>query len=325
MKVAVVHTGDASAVLRRTWNTREWEAYRDNAAHIASALEVLGHDVIRLTDGRLLIDALSKLQPNVVWICSGGIQGHDPATHLPALLEMLGLDYVGSRPLAAGLADNKARAKAIVSAAGVRTPEFTVVSSGAAPAPAGLPGYPAMVKPVCGMCSCGVFRAADFSELEAAVGELQRRYAADVLIEQFVPGNDLTVSVLQDGSGSIRCLPPLQRFFADRDDPAFAHFDLPHPSSRLREGVAVAAELGDSMVQALSAMAKAAFAGLGLRHFARLDFRVSGSDIWFLEANHKPDLTRTSLFATSARLVGLNHPRLIAQILESATGPNGDR
>jgi D-alanine-D-alanine ligase-like ATP-grasp enzyme len=65
-------------------------------------------------------------------------------------------------------------------------------------------------------------------------------------------------------------------------------------------------------------MARSAFACLGLRHFARLDFRLSDSSIWFLEANHKPDLTRTSLFAYSARLAGLDHPGLIRHILTTA-------
>jgi D-alanine-D-alanine ligase len=317
-KIAVIHTGDSSSVFRRTVNTREWEAYRDNAADIASALGVLGHEAIRLTDGRSLIAELSEQHPDLVWICSGGIQGRDPATHLPALLEMLGLDYVGSRPLAAGSADNKARAKALLHGLGVRTPEFSVVAAGAAPTRSVASRYPVVVKPVCGMCSCGVFRAASFSQLAAAVAALQRRYHDDVLIERYVDGIDVTVGVLQDAAGMLRCLPPLQRFFAARDDPKHAHFSLPHRNSELREGPPMAADLAETERQAVCAMAETAFRGLGLRHVGRLDFRISGSEIWFLEANHKPDLTRTSLLAMSARLAGLDHHELIGHILASA-------
>jgi D-alanine-D-alanine ligase len=111
MNIAVISTGEPSAVLRRTVSTREWEAYSQNAADIAAALAALGHAVVRLTDGPALVGALSHVRPDLAWVCSGGIQSRDPATHLPAVLEMLGLDYVGATPLAAGLADHKARGK----------------------------------------------------------------------------------------------------------------------------------------------------------------------------------------------------------------------
>ncbi len=325
MKIAVIHTGARSAVLRQTSNTREWEAYRDNASDIAAALDALGHDVIRLTDGRTLVDSLSQVRPDLAWICSGGIQGRDPATHLPALLEMLGLDYVGSTPLAAGLADNKARAKALLRDAGVTTPEFSVVPAGTAPLETATSDYPVVVKPVCGMCSCGVRRADSFSEVRHAVAALQHRYDDAVLVERFVAGMDVTVGVVQAAGGALRCLPPLQRCFAGRDDPGFAHFALPHPQSQLREGPPVAADLTDAQRTALCTMAESAFAVLGLRHFARVDFRISDSAIWFLEANHKPDLTRTSLLAVSARLAGLDHHALVGAILESASASPAGR
>jgi D-alanine-D-alanine ligase len=315
VKIAVVHTGARSSVLRQTLNTREWEAYGANAADITSALVALGHDAIRMTDGPQLANSLSEMRPDLAWVCSGGIQGRDPATHLPALLEMLGLDYVGSTPLAAGLADNKAKAKTLLRAAGIATPEFSVVPAGAMPGPSVTPEYPVMVKPVCGMCSCGVYRADSFEEMRHAVAALQHRYGDDVLVERFVAGTDVTVSVLEDAGRTVRCLPPLQRFFGGRDDPAFAHFALPHPHSELREGPPVAAELTETEQAALFAMAASTFRGLGLRHFGRVDFRIAGGSVWFLEANHKPDLTRTSLFALSARLAGLSHHDLIRHIL----------
>ena len=319
MKIAVIHTGDRSSVLRQTLNTREWEAYCDNATDISSALGALGHEVVRLTDGRHLVDSLSAVRPDVAWVCSGGIQGHDPATHLPGLLEMLGLDYVGSTPLPAGLADNKARAKVLLRDVGVLTPDFSVVPAGTTPASTVASDYPVVVKPVCGMCSCGVRRVDNFAELRHAVDALQQTYCDDVLVEQFVAGVDVTVAVVQAAGGALRCLPPLQRFFGGRDDPAFAHFALPHPRSQLREGKPVPAELTEHQHAALSAAAASVFAVLGLRHFARIDFRVSESAIWFLEANHKPDMTRTSLFALSAQLAGLDYHDLIRHILTVAS------
>jgi D-alanine-D-alanine ligase len=317
MRIAVISTGDRSAVLRRTISRREWEGYAENAADIAASLTALGHDVVRVTDGRGLNDALDETHPQLAWVCSGGIQGRDPATHLPGLLEMLGLDYVGSPPLAAGLADNKARAKALVRDAGVPTPDFALVRAGISPAACGTPAYPVVVKPVLGMCSCGVRRADTPDGLERAVALLQQRYRDEVLIERYVEGIDVTMPVLEVGN-TVRCLPALQRFFAGRNDPAYPHFDLPHPRSELREGAAMPAALEGVQLDALRAMARTAFTVLGLRHCARFDFRVAASGVWFLEANHKPDLTRASLFARSAALAGLTHPELIGLILSAA-------
>jgi len=317
MRVAVISTGERSAVLRRTVSRREWEAYGENAADIAASLSSLGHEVVRLTDGRSLIDALGETCPHLAWVCSGGIQGRDPATHLPALLEMLGLDYVGSPPLAAGLADNKARAKVVVRDAGAHERKIGRRDAGISPAAIVTPACPVVIKPVLGMCSCGVRRAATPGDLERAVALLQQRYRDEVLIERYVEGIDVTIPVIEVGN-TVRCLPALQRFFAGRDDPAYPHFDLPHPRSELREGPAMPVALEAVQLDALRTMARTAFAALGLRHCARFDFRIAASGVWFLEANHKPDLTRASLFARSAALAGLTHEELIGVILSAA-------
>ena len=319
MKLAVIHTGDRDAVLRQAPSTREWEAYAENATDITAALRTLGHDATRLTDGRSLAQELARLQPDLAWVCSGGIQGRDPATHLPALLEMLGVPYVGSPPLPAGLADNKAQAKALLRDAGIATPRFTVVAYGSVPDPDVTGQYPVIVKPVAGMCSCGVMRVDTPSELRAAVAALQARYRDAVLVEQFVDGVDVTVGVLQQyPAGERRCLPVLQRFFAGRDDPAFARWPLPHPESQLREGPAQPADLSEELRAATCAMALSAFSALGVRHYARFDFRLSGSSVWFLEANHRPDLTRRSLLAQAAGQAGLEYNDLIGHILNTA-------
>jgi D-alanine-D-alanine ligase len=181
-----------------------------------------------------------------------------------------------------------------------------------------------MVKPVCGMCSCGVKKAHNLQELRHAVAVLQRRYPDQVLIERLVDGFDITVPVLE-ARGVPRCLPPLQRFFADRNDPACQHFLLPHPSSELREGRPIPAVLSHAQHRAACDVARAAFTVLGLRHCARIDLRLSGLTAWFLEANHKPDLTRNSLFAQSAALAGIEYEELIDRLLAGACHPGSIR
>jgi D-alanine-D-alanine ligase len=69
----------------------------------------------------------------------------------------------------------------------------------------------------------------------------------------------------------------------------------------------------------LAQLAVKAFQALGIRHYARVDFRVNESSVpMFLEANYKPDLTRSSLFAQSARLAGMTYSQLIDSLLQLA-------
>lgn len=327
MRIAVINTGRYDQVLRRTFSTREWEAYERNAQDIIQALQTLGHDVFRFTDGKNVICMLEGHNIEVAWVCSGGIQGWNSAAHLPGILEMLGIPYVGSPPLAAAMADHKPTAKKILAFAGLRTPAFQVFCTPDDELDERLE-FPLVVKPATGLCSCGVYHVSDTHELCNRVEQVMQSYHSEVLVEEFVPGQDLTVPILVQ-----QCpiaLPIVERHFYQLDDPVGkGRGAVPeHPRSTLAETSSFPSDLSPEVFTALPKLAVEAFVALGLRYFARLDFRVNETGIpYFLEANHKPDLTENGLFAQSARRLGIRYQELIddllQMVLDKAGGPDG--
>lgn len=315
MRILVVRTGNTRQVLRESVQTREWTSYRNNSVSIRDALRELGHAVKVIPDGRRLSRRLAWFRPELAWVCSGGIQGRDPACHLPSALESLGIPYVGSTPLAAGIADNKLTAKALVSSAGIRTPRAVTVERNR-PLPDFDLAFPVVVKPIHGLCSCGIRKVEERRELGDAVAELQDRYGTSILIEEYIEGKDLSVPVLQ--RGELVAFPPLRRQFRWDVTRSDAHWRRPHPASQMLEGPASIAKLKSGEIENLSQAAIRACSVLGIRHFARVDFRYDGSEFFFIEANHKPDLRPTSLFAISAASIGVTYRHLIQSILEEA-------
>jgi D-alanine-D-alanine ligase len=319
INAAIIKTGDFSRVTRRTCSTREWEGYQENATEIAGALRQLGHDVRILEDGYQLSAELHDLEPDIAWICSGGIQGRDQAAHLPGLLEMTGIPYVGSPPLPAAMADNKHEAKMAAVQSGVPTPDFRLIRSATEldELLQNHPSFPLIVKPVCGMCSCGVYRVNDEVELEQRIHELIGRYRNDVLVEDYVNGIDLALPLMETPRG-IMALPAMRRNLKWIDLPGDGTGLLPHPSSTLREGAAVPADISAALSRELITHSMTMFRRLRLRHFARVDFKIDGNRIGLLEVTHKPDLTEQSVFARSALADGMDYVSLIDRIVSTA-------
>lgn len=231
---------------------------------------------------------------------------------------MLGVGYVGSPPLASAMSDHKPTAKIIASQAGVATAKYQVIRSSGDPISTGL-RFPLVVKPVTGMCSCRVYRVTNGAELRSRVESLVARYHSEVLVEEFIQGRDITVGVLQL-EGKIVTLCPLERCFAWDDEALFSdpRYKRAHPESTLAESHPISHTLEPNLDATVQMAARKVFLALGLRHVARVDFRLADETFYFLEANHKPDLTTSSLVAHSAALSGIDYNGLIGKILAEA-------
>lgn len=306
MRIAVIRPPAREDVVRRRVQVREWEGYEENARDICAALGDLGHEAIVLRDGSGLAASLRALTPDAAWVCSAGGQGRDPMAHLPAVLELMGLSYVGSLPLAAALADHKPTAKRLFRALGVPTP-----------ADGDACGFPCVIKPANGLAGCGVFLAHDEAQLHSHAAAVRARYGPDMLVERYIEGVDITLAMIEV-DGRIEFLAPLLRSVSWRSDDIPGD-ELEHPRSGLAEGppAELPADAGIDLA-ALRRHALAAFRGVRLRQLARMDFRVGPAGAFLLEANHKPDLRRAGLVATAARLAGLAYPELVRTLLDGA-------
>ncbi|MBI4705482.1 MAG: hypothetical protein HY744_30680 [Deltaproteobacteria bacterium] len=291
----------------------------ETVRHIHEAIAAHGHEVVDLEATRELPSRLAASPVDVVFNVAEGMAGRARESQVPALLELLGIPYTGSDPTALAVTLDKALAKRLVSQAGIHTPAFVLMETGRERLP---PGFelPAIVKPLAEGSSKGI-AGSNVVETEAALRKLARqlagRYRQPVLVERFLPGREFTVALL--GERRPRVLPPLEVVFVDptRKHPTYG-FDNKFAGTSVR--LDVPAKVGARLAREIERVARAAFAVLGCRDFARIDLRLDrGGAVHFIECNPLPGLTPGfSDFCLIAAAAGIDYRALIGEILAPA-------
>ncbi len=271
---------------------------------VAEALRDSGLDVDVLDVDAGLLPALARLRPSVVVPLLHGASGEDGS--LRDVLELVAVPYVGSRPQPSRTAFDKPAAKAVLAAAGVATPasvtlpQSTFRELGAPSVMAALVdtlGLPLMVKPAAGGSSLGAAVVRTPEELPAAmVGCFA--YGGTALVEVFVPGTEVAVSVVETREGPI-ALPAVEIV------PDGGFYDYAARYTAGSTEFFAPARLDAALAQHCAATALAAHAALGLRDLSRTDLVVDPDGrAWFLETNVAPGMTETSLFPQAVAAAG---------------------
>ena len=275
-----------------------------------AALERLGARATAVDAGHDVADVLARLKPEVVlnvlhggWGESGGVQG---------LLEILGLPYTHSGILASALAMDKAKAKAVMAAAGVVVPGGGLFNRFEA-AKDHVMAPPYVVKPNAEGSSVGVFLV-----FEGANGPPQElaapswTFGEEVMIEPYIAGKELAVAVMGDKALAVTEIIPTTGFYdyeAKYGDGGSRHV-LPAP---------IPGRVADEAMR----LAERAHAALGCRGVTRSDFRYDDvKDVLvLLEVNTQPGMTPTSLVPEQAAHLGLGYDDLVKWIVEDASCP----
>jgi D-alanine-D-alanine ligase len=321
-KVAVLKGG---ASLERTVSLR-------SGARVQAALSRRGHEVLALDAGPELLAQLQESSPDAAFVAMHGRDGEDGT--LQGLLETIGVPYTGSGPAACMRCTDKVLAKYLMREAGIPTPEFTAFKESAVKdlgvgAALGdiesLLGLPMVVKPASQGSALGVKFARTSEELPAAiVGALS--YDRKALIERYVPGRDLAVSVLDGVGGNDQKGPPAS------PGPPLAlpvveaiprEEDFYNYESRYEIGMTTfvcPAELDAATTARAQELALDVYRLLGCHGVARVDLMLDehSDELLVLEANVVPGLTETSLLPLAADAAGVEFDELIERILASA-------
>jgi D-alanine-D-alanine ligase len=291
---------------------------------IAAALRGLGHEVVKLGDGRELLERLLADPPDLVFnMAEGQGVGRSREARVPAVLEMLGIPYTGSDPLTLAVTLDKDCAKRLVgSSPVVAVPGGVVVhpreNVRAAVAHARL-RFPVIVKPAWEGSSKGIRGTCvvdGAEDLAGVVGGLGRDHQQPILVEEFIQGEELTVGVLGNDPprvlGVMRVLPlrPVERFIysleVKRDYLRQVRYESP-------------AQLPASKLARVHGAALEVYRRLGCRDIARVDFRLAEDGVYFLEVNPLPGLNpESSDLVILAGLLGMSHAQLIEAILQAA-------
>jgi D-alanine-D-alanine ligase len=297
---------------------------------VADALRDAGLEAVLRDVDADLVAALPQESPAVVFPVLHGASGEDGA--IRAVLELLAVPYVGSRPEACRLAFDKAMAKTLLARAGVATPRSVVLNHatfrdlGAAALLDLITkslGLPLVVKPNRGGSALGTSVVRHRDDLPHAMVEA---YAYDevALIETMATGTEVTVTVLDGGADAAghragpRALPAVE-IVPDGDGYDYA--------ARYTAGATeffVPARLDDAAAGRVAAAALTAHRVLGLRHLSRTDLIVDDAgQPWFLEVNVAPGMTETSLTPQAVRAAGLDLGEVCRTLVLAAAAGDG--
>ena len=283
-------------------------------------------------------------QTDVLFLALHGGQGEDGT--LQALLDLTGVPYTGSGHLASALAMDKDLSKHLFRAAGVPTADWRM-----APIPgignresgigtAGKPepgtgrsfaslgtgreqsfadeverklGLPVIVKPSKQGSTVGLSIVREIGTLWDAIDEAAK-YDDEVMVEQFIPGRELTVGILGDEALPVGEIIPVHEIY---------DYECKYTAGMARE--IFPADLTAEETRTIQDLARRAFRALKLRGYARIDFRMSPDGVFYcLEANTLPGMTALSLIPQAAAAAGISFPELCDRIVRLALETQGD-
>lgn len=282
-----------------------------SGAGCAKALREEGFEVVEIDPKTSDLAAqLHAAKPDVVFNALHGRWGEDGCVQ--GLLELLRIPYTHSGVLSSALAMHKQRTKDIYAAAGLPVVRSIVVDRRAAAAEH-LMEPPYVVKPVNEGSSVGVFiiRKGDNRPPEA-LGKEEWNLSSEMMVEEYVPGRELTVAVMGGKALGVTEITTGLEFY--------------DYEAKYSEGGSIhilPAKVPDAVAKDAMRLAEAAHAALGCRGVSRTDLRFDDTGakprLVLLETNTQPGMTPTSLVPEQAAYTGMTYAKLCRWIVEDAS------
>jgi len=322
VKVAVVYNWDSRNVINLFGMPNQEKIGLQTIRRITDALKQGGHQAIAVEGDKELINSLEHFMPRVlkgenpglVFNVSYGIQGQARYTHVPSILEMVGIPYVGSGPLAHSLALDKVVSKMIFQQNGIPTAEFAVLTDPKFEAP-NVP-YPLIVKPKNEAVSFGIRVAKNERELREAAGVIFDRFKQPVLAERYIDGREVNVGLIGNPPEPF---PPAEIVFGKKGPKIYSHEDKTGKSGR-EITVQVPARITTAQTKRAQEIAIAAFTALGCQDCARVDMRMDRQgNLYVLEINSLPSLGEHGSYTHGADFIGLNYTALVNRLVDVAS------
>ncbi len=322
MKIAIIYNQDSQAVIN-LFGIPNLEKYGlQTIKMISEALEEGGYQVKAFEGDKNIIYALEEYMPTVisgertglVFNLSYGIQGRDRYTHIPGILEMLGIPYVGSSPATHAIALDKVLTKMILLQKGLPTPRFVVLEK---------PDFdisevegmhfPLIVKPRDGAVSFGLKVVGDEKELREGVAVIYETFKASTLVEEYIEGSEVNVGLL--GNNPVEAFPPVEIIFNEGEQ-IHTYEDKVKISGRNLESICPA-PLKPALTKKVQALAISAFEALGCFDSARVDFRIDSSgNPYILEVNSMASLRPNGSYVYAAKIFGYEYNALVNRLIE---------
>ena len=292
---------------------------------LVDTLKKGGHQVVSMEADKDLVDRLEDFMPQVlqgerpgmVFNVSYGLQGQARYTHVPSILEMVGIPYVASGPLGHSLALDKVVTKMVLRQRNIPTPDFAVLDTPQAELPADL-SYPMIVKPRSEAVSFGLAVVQDecVEDLRRAAGIIFNEFRQPVLAEQYIEGREINVGLL--GNDPVEAFAPVLLDFGEGPQ-IYTYEDKTRSSGREIRPVCPA-PIGDELTDEAKDIAIRTFNALGLYDCARIDMRLDKDDrLFVLEANSLPSLGEHGSYLVGAAYAGLDFTDFVNRLVDIAS------
>jgi D-alanine-D-alanine ligase len=312
-----------------------WETVEEEMQLIQRSIETAGHTVsmVNVRDNfDVMLDALRTFKPDVVVNLVEFFRDDAELEHdVPALFELLGIEYTGNRPLALSLCQKKPQAKALLMAHGLPVPKGVVVDElsqiAGVTTTHGLK-FPIMVKPAYDDASGGIDSGSvvhDTAALTTRITKMLTEHKQSALVEEYIDGREIHCAILGDKAlplyemqfkgGTDEQGTPLPRIITYR-----AKWDPYSRDHHAVEGVCPVPDLEPETVKYIEDVALRAYRALNCRDYARVDMRLDPKtgEPYILEVNPNPDLAESCAFNASSIASGRTYAQMICEIVELA-------
>ncbi len=283
----------------------EREVSLSTGKECAAALREAGFEVIEVDAGRDLPARLSELSPDVVFNALHGRWGEDGCVQ--GILEWMQIPYTHSGVLASSLAMDKQKSKEVYRTAGLPVVE-SIIASAKEVSTTHVMRPPYVVKPNNEGSSVGVYLVHQDANGPPKLGP---EMPQNVMVEAFIPGRELTTSVMGDRALGV----------TDIITDGWYDYHAKYADGGSRHEVP--ANVPPDIYSACEDYALRAHAALGCRGLSRTDFRwdeAHGLDgLFLLETNTQPGMTPTSLSPEQAQMAGIDFPELCRWLVEDAS------
>ncbi|MGE0084599.1 MAG: D-alanine--D-alanine ligase [Desulfococcaceae bacterium] len=237
------------------------------------------------------------------------------------LLDLLGIPYQGAGVLGSALAMNKLAAKQMYEKAGLPVPPYTVIRKGQMPDPQTLlkhPGFPMVIKPVSGGSSIGMSIVRSPDALNEA---LEKGFCYDhcLLAETYIKGVEVTGGVI--GNDNPEALPLVEIIPGTGYE--FFNYEAKYQPGASKE--ICPARIDEILTRKVQEYAVAAHRALFCKGYSRTDFILRNQEIYVLETNTIPGMTKTSLLPQAAKAAGIGFSQLLDRLINLSLEEHGKR
>lgn len=298
-------------------------------AAVVEAIKKLGCEVNTLgiyDDINLLIKEVRENRPDVVFNLTEIFLGKASFDkNIPSVLELLQVPYTGCGPASMMICNNKALTKKILTYHRIKVPNFNIFRKGKRIWHPKRLKFPIMVKPLSEEASTGISQASlvnNEKDLIDRVNFIHEKFSMPAIAEEYIEGRELYISII--GKRRLKAFPLREMKFREvpDDEPKLATYKAKW-DKKYREKWGIKNEfpdrLPDGVEERIVTICKRAYRALIIDSYGRFDLRLtSGGDIFIIEANTNPALTKDDELAESAFKAGITYEKLLYNILKLA-------